>query len=319
MTISIIKAYQLGQLFCLLVRLSEIRISLGSRKRILVALPLLVILVSVISFSAPGGRATSTFVLDGSSPRALYESTLGCVGIGGSWSNSTVTCELSGNATFASGGGLTIDPSAKLVIDFNATFNLSGLLLNNESTIANTGTIAVNGTGAIDNTGTLGNNYGVIANSGAIVNAPDGTIDNYGVVINNYGGVLNNTGTVTNVGLIDDTPGASIDNFGAIANVNDSSIANFGTFTNAPGGTIDNTSDFTNGCGGSINNSGQIAGNPVKDTCSTPASSGPSSTSTVPEFPVGSLGIAAFATIAVVALLAGSSNGAQRRTGRGSA
>lgn len=259
------------------------------------------ILVAAASLSAPSADATSTNVLDGSSPSALHESTLGCAGIGGSWSNATATCEISGNGTLPSGGRLTVDPSAALVIDYGATLSVSGLVLDNGSKIANTGTLMINASGTVDNTGTFSNNYGTIVNSGSIINGLAGVVDNYGIIINDFGGTLNNTGAVTNTSFIDDTPGATINNFGSITNSNESTIANTGTINNGPTGSIANSGVVSDGCGGVFNNSGHLSGNPARNTCISPKSSGPSSTSTVPEFPAGLLGILAFAIMAVVA------------------
>lgn len=260
-------------------------------------------LAASASLSAPGVHASSTYVLDGRSPGALYESTLGCAGIGGSWSNLTVTCEISGNGTLSSGGRLTLDPSAALVIDYGATLSVSGLVLENGSKIANTGTMMINATGTVDNSGTFSNNYGTVVNSGYIINRLAGTIDNYGIIINDFGGTLNNTGTVSNTSLIDDTAGATIDNTGVIANLNGSTIANSGTVNNSPAGAIDNTGVVSDGCGGIITNPARISGNPVVNTCVSPKNSGSGATSTVPEFPMAWLGALAFAILAAAVLL----------------
>ena len=83
-----------------------------------------------------------------------------------------------------------------------------------------------------------------------------------------------------------------------------------------PASAIDNTGVVSNGCGGIIRNPGQITGNPVKNTCISPSDSGPSSTSTVPEFPMGSLWILALATMAAAVSLTRSSNRASGATKR---
>jgi hypothetical protein len=252
---------------------------LGSQKRILIILPLVMTLVATVSYSAPAGLAASTYIFDGSSPGALRQSTLDCASVGGLWANATATCTLNGSGSIASGSGLKVTPSAKMVVNFGAAFNISGRVLINGSAISNTGTITITSAGILTNTGTLRNNYGTIANAGTMSNGPNATISNFGVVLNNYGGTINNTGTVANNGLIQDNAG--------------------GTINNGPSGTIANSGTIATNCGGTIVNSGKLSGDPVVNTCKSPTPSSPA----VPEFPFESLGIVAFAIMAIVVSL----------------
>ena len=279
------------------------------------------LLISSAVLLAPvSTHATSSLVLSATGPAALRQSTVACAGFGGSWSNSTATCVVSESAVIGSGSDLTIEPRAQLVVDFNATLEVSGVVNVNGSTVANTGTISISAAGVLDNTGLLGNNYGVLTNSGIFDNGPNGTLANFGVVLDRYGGALQNAGLVTNAGLIEVTSGSSLTNLGRVFNGNGSSIANFGILANGAPGSIVNLSTLADGCGGVFDNSGSLSGNPAEDNCHSPAGIGPgaasSSTSTVPEFPSGSVGALALLALALAVALANRGSGLVVRSPR---
>lgn len=184
------------------------------------------ILVSaLVSVSLPhDARAQSqgtNYILSGAAS-AFAESTSQCAGLGGSWSNSTATCTISGEASLGSGGNLGILLGAALTISKGATFANSGSIENN-GTMTNTGTL--------ENDGLL-SNPGTFSSSGSIVDA--------GTIANEPSGIFTNSGTL------------EIET-GAL-------VTNFRDFYNA--GAITNSGSFTNSCQGSLYETGSFTGNP---------------------------------------------------------
>jgi hypothetical protein len=174
-----------------------------------------VLVSALISVSAPHGALVhaqgSGYTLS-SSANASGQSTSQCADLGGSWSNSTATCTVSGKGAVGSGGNLEIDSGAQLLISKGATFTNSGTIENN-GTLTNSGTIENNGT--LTNTGGA-TSYGDIVNSGTIANAPSGIMTNSGTLENEASGVVTNardfynTGAITNTGSWSNTCAGSL-------------------------------------------------------------------------------------------------------------
>ena len=293
----------------------DVAIELWSQKKLLIILPLAISIVTITAPAASGQYAITVFVLDGSNPTALMQSAFYCGSIGGSWSNSTVTCTINDGTAYQ--GTFTIDKGAALLINISRigwTFNNAGAMTNYGSLrIVNgsfTGGEIYNENGSIfSNSGSISSdeiysdNGGTIINSGSISafyfirigphsmlnNSVGGKItDSRDRIIYNYG-TLYNAGKITNDGYI--ISNATLTNTGV--------ITNNGTINNSRG-KISNGGTITDLCGGTIYNSGQISGNPVITTSSCAVTS----TATVPEFPIGSIAVLAFVTIAIVASLA---------------
>jgi hypothetical protein len=233
------------------------------------ALVLVAILTSVSILTMPlhSIRAQAqgpSYTLDGSSEGALGQSTLQCADLGGSWSNSTVTCTVSGQEDIPSGGSLGIDSGATLVISKGAALANSGTIENN-GTITNSGTIENNGT--ITNSGTL-TSYGTITNSGTLDNSPSGITINSGTVNNGSGGTVTNS--------------RDFYNSGAIAN----------------------SGDFTDSCAGELYNTGTFSGNPAVSCGTTSSISQSTSTTTTKSSDTVELGaVFVLAALAIVFLL----------------
>ena len=170
------------------------------------------------SAQAQGSSYTFSSGLD-----ALGQSSSQCADLGGSWSNSTATCTVSGKGSIGPEGTLVIDPGAALTISKGATFAIAGTIQNN---------------GTVTNAGTIQNN-GTLANSG--------TFTSYGSVVN--------------VGTISNSPSGIIINSGAFNNEPNGSVTNARDFYNS--GTIDSSGSFTNSCSGELFESGTFTGSPV--------------------------------------------------------
>ena len=289
------------------------------RNTLFILLPLL-ILLTIAPLSASADYKQTVYILDGSNPIDLMQSVHDCATMGGSWLNATLTCLISGSGFFS--GTLTIGKDATLVIGNGSTFSTGGGSITNHGSIRiinstfgegpfGGGQISNEGGGTIVNSGSLTGDEiydyggGVIINSGTITsnyfiqisanssfnNTFGGTIINsFDRIIYNYG-ALYNGGTIINSGYINSN--ATITNTGT--------ILNNGTINNEGGIVYNQNGSITNYCGNTINNSGQITGNPVMTTTS--CSVATTTTATVPEFPIESLAIVAFAIMAIFATL----------------
>jgi hypothetical protein len=185
----------------------ELSVSNKTAALVLVAILTSVSILTIPLHSIRAQAQGPSYTLDGSSEGALGQSTLQCADLGGSWSNSTVTCTVSGQEDIPSGGSLGIDSGATLVISKGAA-------------LANSGTIENNGT--ITNSGTL-TSYGTITNSGTLDNSPSGITINSGTVNNGSGGTVTNSRDFYNSGA----------------------IANSGDFTDSCAGELYNTGTFS--------------------------------------------------------------------------
>jgi hypothetical protein len=241
-------------------------------------LPVLVVMISVLGFSAQNAMALTSTVHDKISCEAPS--------IGGVWNSITSTCTV---AT------LVIGPTDKLVVASNVIFNIgtvtsSGSIVNKGTiNIASGGVITTSGAfsnlGAIVSSGTITNsgpfkNYGLLGSSGTITNGPTGVISSSGSItssgvitssgamqINSTGILVNNGGTLTNT--LNIVNKGTIMTSGTFTNsgpvLNTGSIINQGLLTNS--NTITNSGQIFNLCGGSITNSGTISGHTVKFIC----------------------------------------------------
>ncbi|HME18701.1 MAG TPA: hypothetical protein VKF15_03075, partial [Nitrososphaerales archaeon] len=212
----------------------------GSQGRHGGKLAIALLLLGVLAFVSPLPRASyavTSLILDTSSPSALHQSTTDCAVAGGSWSNGTLTCTVTGTGAIYSGGFLSVQSGATLDItpgaDFHAfgdvgvvlgaikigenanlSIGSSGRLDNSE---ANGACGSVTNNGNISNEGTIGSsctfvNKGEIDNlDGAFIYAGSyggagATFDNQGTIINSHGGALqddsNGTGVLNNAGTI---------------------------------------------------------------------------------------------------------------------
>jgi hypothetical protein len=153
----------------------------------------------------------------------LEASTLQCADIGGSWSNATVTCTVSGTGAVPPGVSLEIDLKAGLVIGEGATFNNSGIIEDN---------------GSITVSGTLTNNFGaIITVSGTLTNNSGGSITNDGEFTNDSSGITINSGALSN------TAGGTISNSRDFYNLG--AIANSGAFASSCLVRLDESGTFT--------------------------------------------------------------------------
>lgn len=186
----------------------------ASHKTSVIILVSILIPISILTLSPhPASAQGSAFVLDGSSPSELRQSTLDCASVGGSWSNATAVCTIGGKGSIASADSLTIDYGARLVIADGAVLtiesgagitNTNGGTVENRGTVENYGSIDNYSDGAIINSGTLVN-YGAITNNGSIANASSATIANdvLGTITNS--GTITDHGTLANKGAINDS------------------------------------------------------------------------------------------------------------------
>jgi len=215
--------------------------------------------------------------------------------MGGSWSNSTVTCTI--NQTGYFGGTLLIGSDAFLRTTNGSNFVDGGNL-------TNFGGLSIGGSlsqGAIyDDEGGIVTNFGSIS-SYVVYVAPKSTLNNTatGIVVSNGPasviqdfGIVYNSGTIVEEGLFQIGPSAVLENNGDIEN--SGSIANEGS--------IVDRGSITDSCGANLGGSGELTGNPpTVSQCSSNA------TSVVPQFPDSLLALVALASVAAVSIFASQS------------
>jgi hypothetical protein len=203
-----------------------------------------------------------------------------CKEIGGVWSRTTQTCEISGSGTAS--GNFLIAGGQTVQIDHGASLSVTGEIidesgaafgLHNDGTLDNSGTITDPGSyeggvanysdGTLDNSGYLGFGY---TNGGDIANV--GTLDNNGYV---QAWDINNTGSWTNESsgelVVDDIllNQSTIDSYGSILDGWRIDNNNGATITNEAGGVFNVDGGATRSLDndGTIDNLGQMANSGV--------------------------------------------------------